>query len=189
MPLERNHIDYKNIIAKLSAAMHSLSLGDLSDLRRMNPGEAGPSAFWRLAVVSGCSEDVGKTDIWMRIIKIIAILTPKGERTGDPIHDAKRSFGAALCDGGDPRWSGSSPLLSESRLMRFLAERNRRGDALERIARMLAAKRKSNDGINCNTIAELLLFPDSPHAPREIARAYYQRLDRGSPETNKKDDN
>lgn len=188
MSLEYKNSDYKGAIAKLSDEMRTLSVGDLAELRRMSRRGAGCSSFWRLAVQSGISENLNKTESWMQIVKIMAILTPKGEQADRyTIHDSKKPFGRLLCDGGDPDWHGPLPLLSETKLMRFLAERNRRGDALERIARILATKRKSNDGVNCNTIAELILFPNGEITQREITRAYYQRLDHVSPETTTKE--
>lgn len=188
MSLEYKNSDYKNIIFKISNELSVLGVGDLAELRRMDVKDPGCSAFWKIAVNSGFSEDVKRTDQWMMIVKIMAILMPKGGQGKFRIHDTKRPFGAVLCDGGDISWHGSSPLLSETRLMRLLAERNNRGASIERIARMITAKNKSKSGINCNTIAELILFPNSEFTKREIARAYYQRLNHMPNEANQKDD-
>lgn len=190
MPIDQKAADYKAIIGKLSAAMRPLGTGDLAELRRMASDGPGCAAFWHLAAACGFIEEANRTDTWMRIVKIMAILTPKGERTGaPPVHDPKQRLGAALCDGGDPAWSAEArPLLSETRLMRFLAEPHRRAETLERIARMLAAGRKSDSGFDCTAIAALLLFPTSKTIPREIARAYYRRLDHAAHEAKQKED-
>ena len=182
MPPESNKPDFKTIIGKLSAAMRPLGTGDIAELRRMATDGPGCAAFWHLAAGCGFIEAANQTDAWMKIVRIMAILTPKGERSGMPLlHDPANPFGATLCDGGDPAWSAESgPLLSETRLMRFLAESDRRGETLERLARMLAAKRKSESGVDCTAIAALILFPNAEATLRDIARTYYQRLDRAT---------
>lgn len=102
-----------------------------------------------------------------------------------PLHDTRHPLGMALCDGGRKDWSGARPLVSESRLMRFLAlPPVRRGDALERLARMLAANRDAGQGLNCVDIA-WLLFSDSPTPAQRLARAYYRRLDSAAAEERK----
>lgn len=189
MPLE-NKADYRAIIGALSAAMRRLGTGDLAELRRMAADGPGCAAFWHLAAACGFIDHANRTGAWMRIVRIMAILTPKGERTGaPPVHDLTRRLGTALCDGGDADWkAGSSPFLSETRLMRFLAEPDRRADTLERFARMLAAKRKSASGFDCAAIAALILFPDHESTPQDIARTYYQRLDHAAHEAKQKED-
>lgn len=189
MPPENDKAGYRAMIDRLSVAMRPLGTGDLAELRRMATGGPGCAAFWRLAAACGFIEEANRTDAWMRIVRIMAILTPKGERTGAPaVHDPKKPFGTALCDGGDPAWSAKSgPFLSETRLMRFLAESDRRGETLERLARMLAAKRKSESGFDCTAIAALILVPDPEVTLRDIARAYYRRLDRAAHEVQEKE--
>ncbi|MFT2095727.1 hypothetical protein ACMS1Z_13860 [Acidiphilium multivorum] len=160
----------------------------------MQRGAAGCAAFWNLAAKSGFIDETVRTDDWMLIVKVMAILTPKGElpRSGklrNSLHDPKKRLGALLCDGGDPGWNSSQqPLLSETRLMRLLAEAPaRRGASLERIARLLAAKRKTDAGIDCTEIAALVLFPTSKFATRGIARDYYRRLDAAASENSQKE--
>ncbi len=190
MLIERESVDYKTIIGKLSAVMRPLDTGDLAELRRMKPGDPGCAAFWRLATECGFIEDANRVANWMRIVKIMAILAVKGERTGAPsVHNPNLFLGTMLCDGGDPSWGvNERPLVSETRLMRFLAEPDRRADTLERIARMLAANRKSDTGFDCTAIAALLLFPVCKTTPQEIARAYYRRLDHRVHETKQKEE-
>ena len=190
MPHEEKIPSYKDKVGKLSVAMIRLGTGDLAELRRMERGGPGCAAFWNLAADCGFIDETSRTDAWMRIVKIMAILTPKGERTRpSSVHDPKRSFGAVLCDGGDPAWKTTTgPLLSETRLMRFLAEPpGRRAATLERIARMLAANRKSENGFDFTEIAALLLFSNNEFTIRDIARAYYRRLDSVAHEARQKE--
>ena len=174
-------------IMRLSAEMHRLGTGDLAELRRMDANGPGVAAYWHLATKCGFLDSW--TDTWMCIVRIMAILSPKGEGTGGPaLHDPKRRLGAVLCDGGDPGWAGARPVVSEQRLARFLAVSPvRRADGLERVARMLAARRKPDRGINCADIARLLLFPDDGSPPRDLAREYYRRLDSATGKSGQED--
>lgn len=165
----------------LSKEMSRLGTGPLAELRRMAADGPGTADFWRLAARCGFLEY--STDSWMRIVKIMAVLTSRGAPAGRrPLHDAERPLGGVLCDGGHKDWPAAGaaprPFLSETRLARLLAQRpDQRAEALERIARMLAAKRNPEDGINCAQIAALLLFPDNEVNLRKLASAYYRRLD------------
>ncbi|MGO9391822.1 hypothetical protein, partial [Rhodoblastus sp.] len=121
-------------------------------------------------------------DAWMRIVQIMALITPKGERQARGVlHEGKRGLGQALCDGGSADWPGAGeprPLLSEQRLARLLAAPvEQYGDALTRIAHMLAASRARESGVNCIDIAVLLLSRDLGRSLQKIARDYYRRLD------------
>ena len=186
MPLE-------DTLDKLSQGMSRLGTGPLADLRRMAVDGPGTTDFWHLANCYGFLES-SNTDSWMRIVKIMAILTPKGEPAGrSPLHDKSRSLGKVLCDGGRHDWSGvgDTPFLSETRLARLLAQQPaQRAEALERLARALAAKRNPDIGINCVEIAALLLYPDNEsHHLRELARAYYRRLDSAARKTKEEETN
>lgn len=176
-------------IQQLSSEMLGLAPGPLAELRRMEAGGIGTPAYWRLAVHAGLLD--GNPEVWMQIVKIMAIMTPKGTRTPDErLHQAEdgngrqRSLGAVLCDGGDPSWPPKGQpvhdgVLSEKRLARFLAlPPSARGAALERIARTLASRRDVTSGVDCVEIARLLLSPDDHEPPRRVAREYYRRLDR-----------
>jgi CRISPR system Cascade subunit CasB len=173
-------------IASLSAGLLALDPGPLAGLRRMEPGDAGAAAYWRLASEYGFLD--APADIWMRIVNVMAILTPKGERQPpDRLHDAKQGLGTVLCDGGDSAWPGDikgaepRPFLSETRLARFLAQPvAQRGQALERLARMLAPSRSPESGVNCTHIAWLLLNSNGDRTTQTIARDYYRRLDTAS---------
>lgn len=174
MPLEEK-------IALLSQCLLRLDTGALAELRRMEVGGVGPLPYWALA--ARCSFLDDDAAVWMRIVHILAILTPKGERqASDRLHDPERKLGRALCDGGDPNWPAAGgdprPLVSESRLARLLATpASQRGEALTRLARMLAASRDRASGVNCEEIAGLLLFEDVKRNLQQIAQAYYRRLD------------
>jgi CRISPR system Cascade subunit CasB len=163
--------------AALAAAtmMQHLSPGSLADLRRMTKRNGAP-AFWRLAAQH--LRTIGRqTEEWMDIIRILAILTPKGDpAVRSPLHDGRRQLGAVLCDGGDPEWSGPEPVYSERRLAQLMAARGpQRAVLLERAARVVARSRTSGSGVNVVDIAFVLLSPD--HG-RRLAEPYYHRLDR-----------
>ncbi len=174
--------DLPKTISRLSTEMLALDPGPLAEIRRMEPGGTGPSAYWRLASRSGFLQ--GDADRWTHVVKIMAILTPKGERQPtDRLHDARRPLGAVMCDGGDPKWEprrfdDADGVLPQIRLARFLAlPPQLRPDALERMARMIASKRQRESGVNCVEIAALLLSGSSKKPLKAIARDYYIRLD------------
>ncbi|MBT3072123.1 hypothetical protein KKP04_14805 [Rhodomicrobium sp. Az07] len=182
----------KEIIDKLSNEMlRRLGPGDLAELRRMTPGDVEPPAYWRLAAECGFLEE--RPDRWAPIVRIMAILTPKGDRRpSDKLHVTERPLGGALADGGNAAWGtgpNRNPAVSEARLARFLAApQGLLGDALLRLARMLAAKRDNASGVNCVEIATLLLSGNPTKPLREIARAYYARLDAVAHSSDAKDD-
>lgn len=189
MPLEQK-------INSLSKAMKRLGAGPLAELRRMAVDGPGTTDFWYLTGLCGFLKDEQHTDPWMRIVKIMAILTPRGEPAGrPPLHDKSRSLGAVFCDGGQRDWpaagAAARPFLSETRLARFLAQRpGQRAEALERQARALAVKRNPDIGINCADIAALLLYPDNEsHHLRNLARTYYRRLDSAARKTKEEETN
>lgn len=178
----------------LSQGLLKLDTGALADLRRMEVGDVGPLPYWNLAAKCGFLDDNDdNADIWMRIVHILAILTPKGDRIAtDRLHNPKRQLGSMLCDGGDLAWpSGGDkprPFISEPRLARLLATpADECGEALTRFARMLAAKRDRAIGVNCAEIAALLLIPDANRNQQNIARDYYRRLDSATRKTEKKE--
>jgi CRISPR system Cascade subunit CasB len=94
-----------------------------------------------------------------------------------------RGLGAVLCDGGDPGWrpqnhEAPDGVIPQKRLARFLAmPADQRRDALERLARAIARTRRRDCGVNCADIARLVLSPDARQTLKNIAQAYYQRLD------------
>ena len=169
--------------ARAAAAMiHHLAPGQLADLRRMERGRAAP-AFWRLAARHPTTiGNPALEETWMNIIRILAILTPKGNpESRAPLHNQKRRLGEVLCDGGDPVWPPTNPprpALSEHRLMKLLAARGQqRRVLLTRAARALARSMQPGSGLSVPDIAFALLSPENN---RYIAEHYYRRLDSAS---------
>ena len=164
--------------ATLAAAkfLQYLAPGPLAELRRMKQEGAAP-AFWRL--VARHPNSIGSPDreqTWMNIVRILAILTPKGDpENRSSLHNGKRRLGEVLCDGGDPDWTGPSPALSEHRLMKLMAARGQqRIVLLTRAARSIARSMRPGSGLNVPDVAYALL---SPGNDRHIAEHYYRRLD------------
>lgn len=178
-------------IESLSAKLLGLDPGPLAELRRMQPDRPGTPIFWRLAAQLRFHDR--DLDAWKQIVRILALLTPRGNRSTDAkLHERSRRLGTVLCDGGDPAWPPPdpepNPVLSEQRLARLLAmSAAQRGEALERIARMLARTRSSQSGVNCVEIARLLLDPGDVRPLQDIARDYYSKLDRVAKQSKKQE--
>ena len=161
-----------------AGVMSRLDPGAMAALRRMTVQTPAP-AFWKIAVAR---QDVmldGSRDKWIEILRILAVLTPRGApETRPPLHDGARPngrLGAALCDGGNPAWHGDRPMMSERRLAQMLATRGTaRIEALVRAARAIASHRDPCAGLDVRSIAWAVLAPDNTNA---IAEAYYRRLD------------
>jgi CRISPR system Cascade subunit CasB len=170
-------------VERLSTAILALEPGPLAELRRLEPAGPGNAAYWRLASQCGFLDE--KADVWMSMVRIMAILSSKGERQKqDKLHDRERGLGKALCDGGDAAWPGEfkgaepRPAYSEARLARLLAQPTvMRAKTLERIARMLARSRSRELGLNCSEIAHLLARHRPTETLRKTAKDYYRRLD------------
>lgn len=169
-------------VLAVAHALQRLDPGSLADVRRMAAGTAAP-AFWRLAAQHPDTIGRQRTE-WIEIIRILAILTPRGAPEDRPaLHDPARRFGAVLCDGGDPTWPGKlrpgeapRPVFSERRLAQLLAARGTTRIALlVRAARALARTRRPEAGLDVRDIAWAVLAP--ANAGR-IAEAFYTRLDR-----------
>lgn len=163
----------------IAAGLRLMGTGELAALRR---GQEG-SALWRLQARHAEAMRARPED-WAAIIQAIAILTPKGAPEGRAeIHDSKRSWGAVLCDGGDPQWR-SDPVaprpagLSERRLALLLAARDETRRVLTLRAARLIAARRTAPGVDLGGLARSLLRPDEPEI---VARPYYARLDGHAP--------
>ena len=174
-PLDRPE---KNPARRAAEFMRGLGTGDLAQCRRMDSNTASP-VFWRLAVQHPTTIGHPKWEQeWMEIIRVLAILTPKGDPTNRPsLHDDTRKFGAVLCDGGDPNpeWSGR-PMFSEFRLEKLMAARGtQRAVLLKRAVQMLVRSSESSSKVNVIDIAKVLLKPENG---RLLAEPYYRRLDR-----------
>ena len=177
MPKPETHPVERAALATAKMLQH-LDPGQMAELRRIRTASTGAPGFWRLAARH--PETIGRRqETWMAIIRILAILTPKGEAAKrPPLHNAKRRLGEVLCDGGDPGWPHSNPLrpvLSERRLAQLMAARkHQRQVLLERAARAISRKLQSASGVNVVDIAWTLLDHDSG---RRLAESYYRRLD------------
>lgn len=161
-----------------------LSPGPLAELRRMERGNPAP-AFWRLAARYPAT--IGRRDQeeeWMQIVRILAILTPRGEPEKRPrLHVAARRLGTVLCDGGDISWPGESrgeprPAYGEGRFGKLLESKGaQRRTLLTRAARSLARSMPLGSGVNVADIAFAILHPDRDSVNNGLARSYYARLD------------
>ena len=167
-----------------AAMLKELEPGPLAELRRMTL-ETGAPVFWRFAARN--QNMVGRPDVmqhWMDIVRILAILTPKGDPANRvSLHDSRRRLGEVLCDGGDPGWTGPRPVLSDRRLTQLIAARGpQRAVLLIRAARMLARSRIPGSGVNVPDIALTLLDPADGQL---LAEPYYRRLDRAESDAEK----
>jgi Glycosyl hydrolase 108 len=119
-----------------AAEMLMLDPGPIAELRRMGPDGPGNAAYWRLASRCGFLDE--KADAWMSIVKIMAILTSKGERRdGDKLHESRHGLGEALCPGCwnnrlpiSKRWQGSA---RNSPMSFDLSQRNPGGPTMKGI--------------------------------------------------------
>ena len=151
-------------VSALCADIAGLGTGDLAQLRRMDIHGPGVSSYWKLAVKHDLH---GKT--WMHIFKLFALLTPKGAPGGKKLHDGTVPLGKVLA-----RQDGPRALLSESRLLRFLAlPFEKRPEAMEHMCRMIATK--GHDGLKCLDVALLLLSPDIMQV-KILARDYFSNV-------------
>lgn len=163
--------------------LRRLDPGALAELRRMRAPSAGVPAYWSLATQH--TQTIGnRHDEWMTILRILAVLTPRGDpENRPPLHDPGRRLGAVLCDGGDPDWGpvGDSirPAISERWLAQLMASRGRQRQVLlERAVRGIARTRRPDRGVNVVDVAWWLLDGDPVRASRHLAESYYRRRDR-----------
>lgn len=173
MPPEENRQSLGEMVFQLARSMVTLDPGQLARLRRMDPRGPGEGDFWRLAIEHGLRTD----DKGLLLVRLLALLTPRGDpRAPKKLHDKNKPFGEALFEAGYP----------ETRLLNFLAlPYSMRGEALERMARWLAAK--GHDGVNCTDIA-CLLFSDEGSHSRRLAETYYRAKDKAQSQTDSKED-
>ena len=167
-----------------AATLAGLAPGDLAELRRMGPGDLAPW-FWRLATRHGAIRR--REEDWMHVIRILAILTPRGDpEKRSRLHQPARRLGAVLCDGGDSSWPEPSqtqprPAYSELRFARLLESKGaQRPVLLTRAARSLARSMPPGGGVDVKDIAFAILYPDSAEVNNGLARSYYARLDGAS---------
>jgi len=166
--------DVNKVTLSVAGTLWVAAPGELAAVRRMKT-DTGAPLFWRLAARHGW-QGRGVAD-WAAITRMLALLTPTGERSRDDgLHDPGTPLGAVLY--GD----GERPVLSEARLARLLSTRgDQRRLALERAVRMLA---RHQPRFNLPDLAWAVL---NPQGSARIARDYYARLDKVAPKENEKD--
>lgn len=163
MPPEENGQTLGEMVVHLTRSIVKLDTGQLARLRRMNPEGPGEGDFWRLAIQHNLRTD----SRGLMLVRLLALLTPKGEPSEQKkLHDRDKPLGAALYEASYP----------ETRLLAFLGlPFGKRGEALERMARWLAAK--GHGGVNCVDIARLL-FSEDVRNTRRLAETYYRAHDK-----------
>ncbi|WP_347267667.1 type I-E CRISPR-associated protein Cse2/CasB [Paracoccus sp. (in: a-proteobacteria)] len=150
----------------IAAALAAAGAGERAAARRM--GSEGSALFWRMVARHKISRR--DEESWRRITQLLALLTPSSAT--ETRHQAGHRFGAVLADGGAENARLEQPALSEQRLARLLAARGpARLDAIERAVRALA---RQQPRIDAPSLAWAVLREDG----RDIARDYYNRLDR-----------
>lgn len=179
-----SNVDVGDAATAAATTLGGLAPGDLAELRRMGPGNLAPW-FWRLATRHGAI--AYREEDWMHVVRILAILTPRGDQEKRPrLHQPSRRLGAVLCDGGDNSWPDSSqgqprPAYSELRLAKLLESRGaQRPVLLTRAARGLARSMPPGAGVDVRDIAFTILYPHSAEVNNGLARSYYARLDGAS---------
>lgn len=175
MPSRNSAVDAAAIA--VAQCTQQLAPGPLAELRRMSA--SGAPAFWRLAAQHPKTIAGAKQADWMNVVRMIAILTPKGDPPKRrPLHDRNRRLGAVLCDGGDPDPAWQPPAkFSERRLTQLVAARGaQRAALLERAVRALARTRLPDSGVSVTDLARAVLVGQD-HAAL-LAAPYYRRLDR-----------
>ena len=173
--------DLTQVIPGMCSKIARLDPGSLARLRRMDPAGPGEAGFWKLAVSHGFRTD----QYGMMLVKLLAILTPKGKPGEKQLHDRSIQLGKLLATGknNNPLLKNNNPLLSETRLLRFIAlPFDKRPESLERICRLIAAN--GHKGVDCVELARLLFFDDVKHT-RHLARSYFSNPKQTSNEKDK----
>ena len=164
-------------VLSIARSLSFMSSGELAEVRRMGEGLGCPS-FWRIASQHPVLNK--KTETWIQIMRTLTFFVPKGQaEKGFSLHNKNRNLGILFCDGGNPNWMGTSPVVSEKRFARFLASRgSTKGQALQRMLRSLSRSFNQGSGMNVIELAGLFLFPNSEKGNRKLVKNYYHRLDR-----------
>lgn len=153
---------------RIAAEIWNCGPGDLANVRRMDL-ELGAPILWRLAPHSEC--DI-RTKAWSRFAQLVALMTPLSKPNGsNGLHEAKRSFGHLLADGGDQTLEqGKRPAVSEPRFTSFLLSRGASREVLlERLVRQV--KDGATTGIDMVHFAALT--HGSEAAKKRVIRDYY----------------
>lgn len=166
MNLAMTEVSLQSRIGQIAALMGNdrFPAGERAVLRRMNPGQPLPLAFYRFALrhlPTGWDRDGDAHRDWVALVAGMALMSPTA-------HRPDRGLGKALAEVG----------YAEARLERLLAaDGDTRRSLLLRAARFLAAKSAS-----CNWVdaAQLLLVrdPDKRESlQRRIALDFYRTAD------------
>ena len=179
-----SNADIGGVAITAAATLGGLAPGELAELRRMGHGNLAPW-FWRLATRHDPIRH--READWMQVVRILAILTPRGDTEKRPrLHRPTRHLGAVLCDGGDTAWPDPSqaqprPAYSELRFAKLLESKDaQRSVLLTRAARSLARSMPPGGGVDVRDIAFAVLYPHSAEVNSGLARSYYARLDGAS---------
>jgi len=159
-------ITLQSRIGQIAAALSSdrFPTGERAVLRRMNPGQLPPLAFYRFALrhlPEGWDREADTRESWGTLVAGVALMSPNA-------HRPDRGLGRALAEAG----------YAAARLERLLAaEGDTRRSLLLRAARFLAAKSTS-----CNWVdAAQLLFTRDPDKreslQRRVAWDFYRSAD------------
>ena len=180
--MKSRHSSVGDAVQSAAGYLQHLPAGNIAELRRMGPMSVSPPTYWKLAVRhSGTISE--NHDAWQSILRILAILTPKGDpEKRTPLHNPERKLGQVLCDGGNPQWPGAGeairPVVSEHRVAQLMSARGKqRRMLLERAMRTVARTRHPDSGVDVVDIARWLLSTDTKALARHLAENYYQRLD------------
>ena len=164
--LERHHPSetpsLASVIVRLAAALSSeeFSTGDRAALRRMQPTQHPPLAFYKFAMYYLPDNWEYRQADWVTITAGMALMAPEP-------HDFQKRFGTVLADEG----------FSEARLERLLvAEGDVRRVLLLRAARFLAAKNSSVNWLDCTLFLLLEDEKKREDLHRRIAKDYYDQL-------------
>ena len=163
-------------IAGRIARLADSRLGDLAELRRMEPDEPDAAVFWRLMAEYDLFGNPDVERKWALILHGIALMTPRNRAGGgtSTAHDGYNPVGRALFLGSESR--RESGHYSETRLNRLLTARGPMiRILLARMFRML-----TSDGVTFNwrEMAQFILNEGydeeaTEWARRRIARDYY----------------
>lgn len=158
--------------------------GELAELRRMDPQNPGPPAYWRLMAHHQLLEYSEITERkWALILKGIALMTPNTSTKEHPrsAHNPTAPLGRALYLGNDER--RSSAFYHENRLNRLLQAT---GTTLQAsLINLFHTLSQQNIAVNWRQIARLILAEGydqeaSRRIRKNIAKDYYQAEYRSS---------
>lgn len=157
-------------------ASENFPRGDLAQLRRMDPDNPDPAAFWRLMARQGLFRGPEIESKWALIMHGIALMTPtnKGEGYHRTAHDGYNPVGRALFLGSESR--REQGFYSETRFNRLMTSRGPMLRIL--LARMFRMLASADVSFNWREMASFILndgYDDeaAEQSRRRMAREYY----------------